>query len=173
MAQGGLSYSILNHLLGHSWPLFIKFIKPFYLKKGDTAVLAHRSFHKELNFGGEHSQIETPFFDFGTDRLPLRGSIDSLDVFEGGYLLMDYKRKFVPTQKQQKNLEDSQLLFYAMVYKRLFPMSSFAGGISGYWSIIEGKWYPRSVGSSYLFQEKFPQLKIPNKESLEQNTDFF
>ena len=83
LAQGGLSYSILNHLLGHSWPLFIKFIKPFYLKKGDTAVLAHRSFHKELNFGGEHSQIETPFFDFGTDRLPLRGSIDSLDVLKG------------------------------------------------------------------------------------------
>lgn len=86
---------------------------------------------------------------------------------------MDYKRKFVPTQKQQKTLEDSQLLFYAMVYRKVFGEDSFAKGLAGYWSILEGKWYPRSVGDAYLLKDKLSQLKVPAKESLEKNADLF
>lgn len=173
-----LSKVLVYHLLNYSWPKFVHFFKSFYKESNNSTVeLKIKKSYRELNFGGKYSDIKTPVLTLGdsgskNEKLFLRGSIDSLDLLAQDFVLMDYKRKTVPTQKDQAKYQDIQLLFYALVYSLSFN-TPLASGVSGYWSILEGKWHPRSVGKSFDSQDELANFKAPKKESLVESTQKF
>lgn len=170
-----LSRDIVYHLLNYSWPCFVHFLVNFYRPVNDKQSESFFSeFEKELSFGGSFSKIKTPFFEYENsfgdkDQIPLRGSIDSLDQGRDRFLLVDYKRKTVPTLKDQNTYKDTQLLFYLLVYSVVYK-KDLENGLFGYWSIMDGKWNPRGVGDFFPEIEGVSDTSSSNKKSLTQVT---
>ena len=169
-----LSKPLVHHLLNFSWPHFILFFSSFYkeIESGKSELIFDRSY-RELNFGGAFSEVSAPMLKYKNLALEeesvfLRGSIDSTDSFEKDFLLIDYKRKRIPTQREQDSFKDSQLLFYSLVYQKLFK-SDPEHGLVGYWNIIEGTWHPRATGEEFSKDDKFKSLRL-KKATLKENT---
>ncbi len=170
-----LSRDIVYHLLHYSWPSFVRFLVNFYRPINDKESESFFSeFEKELSFGGSFSKISTPFFQYENSfgdkcQIPLRGSIDSLDKGGDRFLLVDYKRKTVPTLKDQSTYKDTQLLFYLLVYSVIYK-KDLESGLFGYWSIMDGNWNPRGVGDFFPEIEGVSDASSLKKKSLTEMT---
>ena len=173
-----LSRSLFYHLIHYSWPKFSEFFASFYKsRENGKSLLCFGESYRELSFGGQWSDVKVPSLTYGSGKDEKKvffiGSIDSLDRAGSEFLLVDYKRKTVPTQKDQDTLKDIQLLFYALVHSLSFEDSDLEEGVCGYWSIVEGKWAPRSSGLKVDPEGSLSSLKLPKKAKLKEMTHRF
>lgn len=141
-----LPYNMLNspfhlHLNKYSWP---KFVKHWFnlrdLFKEDKID------HQEYSI--RHSKLNWPFSD--KESVSLLGTID--DIIKGSNLtvITDYKRKRASSSSEVESGISPQLALYALALNTHpdFEIKTEAQNIVlGYWSILEGIWLPRGVGS--------------------------
>lgn len=75
----------------------------------------------------------------------IEGSIDRVEKIDDRYLIIDYKRKNIPTRPSIVEGEEIQLILYALAlnHDELFDQKvELDQIILGYWSILDGKWLP-------------------------------
>ena len=97
------------------------------------------------------------------------GVIDALHFGGESFLLLDYKRKSIPTLKDVKDFLSPQLMVYARSLPRRedFPQPiELAKVASGYWSILDGKWKTIAQGQDSQVHKFHKQLGPPSKEDL-------
>ena len=135
---------LIAHLTNFAWPRFAQFVCTMFHAVDETSWMASFStIHQEFVLGQLTDAAHLPS--------PVVGSIDLLVQFEWGFLLVDYKRHFVSSALEVAKAEAPQLVLYAAALQELTngcqPSLPSQQGVCGYWSILEGKWHPRGVGS--------------------------
>lgn len=130
--------SLLLQLKLRSWPAFARFLweAPFY-QQGSTNTLCETMHRQEWNFNSEWTVTSPQGEDH---KLFLRGSVDLIFRNKDTLIILDYKRRQVPTQLDVTLGIDPQLTAYQIGAKQL---GEFSQSVAGYWNIMEGKWLPR------------------------------
>lgn len=175
LAYSELSRTLFYHLRFHSWPLLSKHLAQFY-EATDVLysefnltyqVLTEYALHHRLG-----SKVSIPI-DYEVDGarqmvdIGVSGVIDYLLLAGDCFLLLDYKRHRVSSQKEMVSGVNPQLLLYALSLSHLKDKPlSLEDGLIGYWSLLEGKWYNRGVGKHCREKEGWGSLFSKRSESL-------
>ncbi|MEZ4744255.1 MAG: PD-(D/E)XK nuclease family protein [Bdellovibrionota bacterium] len=170
-----ISSPLYFHLIRYAWPQYAEHL---------TKLLSHTPLKKPVGSYKEFKLGNYPNSHNSTTHIlnypiTIIGSIDSIDRFSEGYILTDYKRKYVEDPISVRKGIAPQLLLYAKAISELqqpelrLPLKD---GIFGYWSILNGEWKSQAVGENArewglslgLITKKTPSIEelINNLDSL-------
>lgn len=159
------------HLMHFSWPRFIKHWEKFFEPAGEGLwTFSLETSYKELSIAGKG-------FSLGEEKTSLLGSVDSLDLFSKGHILVDYKRKHMEPVKDVVKALAPQLPLYAwaLSQNRFRHSKEFLKKtLVAYWSLIEGRWQACGVGEearSWALEKSLVTRQTPDVEDLLSNLE--
>ena len=132
------------HLAKYAWPRFAKHWASFFRQ-----VNTQESIFETQAVLCEHAvDTQSHSLKLWEESVQITGSLDNFVSFNGHFILTDYKRKGVDSVAQvQKGLAPQLPLYALAMQENPQTCELMTKGVSGYWSIIEGKWYPRAKSS--------------------------
>lgn len=129
------------HMASFGWPRLIGHLAKLWTA-GDVVKLPPHKRLREIALGpdGLGSEWQT-----ATGKVQFAGAIDSLDVFEAGALITDYKRKNLASAGEVAAGWAPQLIVYALAAGSSRNQVPAPPSLVGYWSLLAGKFEARGV----------------------------